>query len=178
MDSSDADQREPHITDPPEFVSIDDLGKNLGILYFKIDADNYLEDALLQKVRTERHYTYEDEVDIRPGKLPEYEKKLKMFFEEHLHADEEIRLVLEGSGYFDARDHDDRWLRVEVVKGDMIILPAGMYHRFTLDQKNYIKAKRYFVGEPVWTPHNRGEESDAHSARSNYLRDHGKACKA
>lgn len=33
--------------------------------------------------------------------------------------------------------------------------------------QNYIKAKRYFVGEPVWLPYNR--PADGMECRKNYL---------
>ena len=67
------------------------------------------------------------------------------------------------------RDVDDRWIRISMEAGDMIVLPAGMYHRFTLDETNYLKAMRLFVGDPVWTPYNRDAEGvDAMAERQAY----------
>lgn len=37
-------------------------------------------------------------VTISPDKLPGYDEKIKMFYQEHIHSDEEIRYVLDGSG--------------------------------------------------------------------------------
>lgn len=39
---------------------------------------------------------------------------------------------------------------------------------FFLLPQNYIKAKRYFVGEPVWKPYNR--PSDEMECRKDYLK--------
>ncbi|KAF8369493.1 hypothetical protein HHK36_012698 [Tetracentron sinense] len=195
MDEGEEDQRLPHHRDPKEFVSLDQLAE-LGVLSWRLDADNYETDEELKKIREARGYSYmvcytanlffftctsvllegrgsfmllcyTDFCEVCPEKLPNYEEKIKNFFEEHLHTDEEIRYCVAGSGYFDVRDRNECWIRVWVKKGAMIVLPAGIYHRFTLDSNNYIKAMRLFVGEPVWTPYNRPH--DNLPARKEYL---------
>ncbi|XP_053565701.1 acireductone dioxygenase [Bombina bombina] len=166
MDSSDEDQRKPHQLQPQQPVSVQQLDE-LGVSSFKLDADNYETDPELAKIRKEKNYNWMDIITIHKDTLPNYEQKLKIFYEEHLHLDDEIRYVLEGSGYFDVRDKEERWIRIFMQKGDMITLPAGIYHRFTLDENNYIKAMRLFIGAPVWTPYNR--PADNYEARHNYL---------
>ena len=151
------------------------------------------------KIKKERGYSYTDVCTVHPDHLPNFETKIKSFFEgiyfvltqnlppcksihtqtaqstlciflcvEHIHTDEEIRYCLEGSGYFDVRDKQDKWIRIHLEAGDMIVLPEGIYHRFTCDSGNYIKAMRLFVGEPVWTPYNRKDIDENNPSRIKY----------
>ncbi|KAI5938661.1 acireductone dioxygenase [Manis javanica] len=166
MDTSADDPRRPHRAEPSRAVGLEQL-RRLGVHYWKLDADKFENDPELEKIRKERNYSWMDIITICKDKLPNYEEKIKMFYEEHLHLDDEIRYILDGSGYFDVRDQEDNWIRIFMEKGDMITLPAGIYHRFTLDEKNYVKAMRLFVGEPVWTAYNR--PADHLEARAQYM---------
>ncbi|CAL1574544.1 unnamed protein product [Knipowitschia caucasica] len=166
MDSSDEDQRDPHQLDPNQPVSAEEL-QRLGVFHWELNADIYENDPELEKIRKEQGYSYMDIITIHKDTLPNYEDKLKMFFEEHLHLDDEIRYILDGQSYFDVRGKDERWIRISMSKGDLITLPAGIYHRFTLDHTNYTKAMRLFVGEPVWKAYNRPAD-DSH-IRKKYL---------
>ena len=44
---------------------------------------------------------------------------------------------------------DAKWMRIHVMKGDLIILPARIYRRFSLDARQHIVANSLFIGEPV-----------------------------
>jgi len=143
--------------------------KDLGVLYWKLDADKYEEEGTLGNICKERGYTYKDIVTVAPDTLPNYEEKIKIFFQEHLHTDDEIRFFLNGSGYFDVRGPHDEWIRIHCSKGEMIILPAGIYHRYTNDEKNFAKVMRLFQGDPIWTPFNRGKDADEMEVRKKYV---------
>lgn len=128
------DQREDH--DSGRSVSTDYLTQ-LGVLYHHCPSV-----ASVNEIASERSYKNRDEIIVSPDKMGAvYEEKVKMFFNEHLHEDEEIRYILDGNGFFDVRDPKDEWVRIRLEKEDLIILPAGIFHRFTTDSKNVSMSK-------------------------------------
>eukprot|EP00934_Nitzschia_sp_Nitz4_P008170 Nitzschia sp. Nitz4//scaffold76_size158648//128423//129339//NITZ4_002566-RA/size158648-augustus-gene-0.152-mRNA-1//-1//CDS//3329557905//8160//frame0 len=173
------DQKKENRQEPNKPVDVAAC-KSLGISYWKMDADAFkypvkqvpwdpkdAVDPRLSAIRDDRGYSYADILTIHPDHLPGYEEKVKAFFEEHIHDAEEIRYILDGSGYFDVRDTEDKWIRIHVKKGDLMTLPEGIYHRFTCDEKDYIHAMRLFIGQPVWTPFNRPQED--HPSRKAFV---------
>jgi 1,2-dihydroxy-3-keto-5-methylthiopentene dioxygenase len=104
----------------------------VGVLYLHAPSLSEV-DALA----AERGYKNRDEVKVSPQTMGDaYEDKVRSFFAEHLHEDEEIRYIRGGKGYFDVRNEGDEWVRIELEKDDLIILPPGIYHRFTTDETN------------------------------------------
>lgn len=178
------DQRLAH--DSGRAVGVEELGK-LGVLYYRFPD---LEDV--DKLAAQRGYKNRDEITVSPDKMGDvYEDKVKVFFNEHLHEDEEIRYIRGGQGYFDVRSHGDDWVRVQLEKDDLLILPAGIYHRFTTDESNvrhppallhmpsgvigtnpreqYVHAMRLFKDEPKWTPLSRCPQLDDNEIRKEYV---------
>lgn len=106
--------------------------ESIGVLYRHCPTID-----IVDKLAAERGYKNRDEVCVSPQTMGDvYEEKVKTFFSEHLHEDEEIRYIRDGEGYFDVRGQEDEWVRIRLSKDDLIILPAGIYHRFTTDDKN------------------------------------------
>lgn len=161
------DSREAHSTGAP--VSLERLEK-LGVIYKYLKTKEEVDELAKQ-----RHYKNQDMVNIQPSTFNNdqnlFEQKLAMFYDEHFHEDEEIRYCLEGTGYFDIRDpNNEEWIRCKVDPGDLLIVPAGIYHRFALTTDNYIKALRLFKDEPKWEAINRSITADQSAIRKDYLK--------
>ncbi|KAF9239481.1 1,2-dihydroxy-3-keto-5-methylthiopentene dioxygenase [Melanogaster broomeanus] len=159
------DQRLPHDSGKP----VDDSTlKAIGVFHWHIPVTAEGACDKVHAMARERGSNNRDIVTITKEGLGDlYEATLKVFYEEHMHEDEEVRYILEGSGYFDVREHtSDSWIRMELAPGDVIVAAPGIYHRFILDEKNMIKAMRFFTAR--WTAHVRGEATDAHPCRVEY----------
>jgi 1,2-dihydroxy-3-keto-5-methylthiopentene dioxygenase len=177
FEESKESKNEPHYPEPFEGVSEEYL-KKLGILCFKGDPVNYETDEAFKTITKERGYNYHDFISVSKEGLPNYEEKMNVFYDEHLHDFEEIRFFLEGSAYFDIKDEiTQKWIRIEGSVGDMLVLPAGIFHRFTLTTSGSARLMRLFQSEPVWQGFSRKlsgtDNRESHVKYVQTLRDSG-----
>jgi len=78
------------------------------------------------------------------------------FWDEHFHGGSSIRYILNGTGFFDIRDLNDEWVRVKVSTGDFMQFPAGLSHRFSVDESKYIHVMRFSeAASTEWTAYSR-----------------------
>lgn len=108
----------------------------------------------MDELKSERGYIEQDQVELRP-ETPNLDAICKKFDDEHYHDEDEVRFVLEGEGIFDIRSTDDRWMRVLVQAGDLIVVPAKRHHRFELTDMKTIRCVRLFQDQSGWVPHYR-----------------------
>jgi 1,2-dihydroxy-3-keto-5-methylthiopentene dioxygenase len=146
---------EPENADEP--IAIDELAR-AGVSYEHRAVDPAAYQPMLDALRQERGYAEQDIVELEPN-TPELEAICEKFAEEHLHTDDEVRYVLQGEGIFDIRSADDRWMRVVVEEGDLLVVPAHRYHRFSLTERKHIRCVRLFKDSSGWVPHYRGPQS-------------------
>ncbi len=134
----------------------------LGIDYEQWDLSRVAEDASAEEVlqafapeiETMKRlggYTTADVIDVQPT-TPGLEAMLARFDKEHTHAEDEVRFILAGRGVFYFH-RDGKVVSVEVHPGDLIRVPLGTQHWFTLCGERRIRAIRWFQDATGWTPH-------------------------
>ena len=103
-------------------------------------------------------YVTADVIDVNPA-TPNLETMLAKFDKEHTHDEDEVRFILTGRGIFFLH-LGDQVVSVEVGPGDMLRIPRGTTHWFTLCEDRCIRAIRWFQDTAGWTPHYTGSGVD------------------
>lgn len=96
-------------------------------------------------------YVTADVIDVNRD-TPNLEEMLARFDKEHTHSEDEVRFILAGRGIFFLH-LNGTVVSVEVGPGDMLRVPQGTTHWFTLCEDRRIRAIRWFQDTTGWTPH-------------------------
>lgn len=83
---------------------------------------------------------------------PNLDELLKNFQREHHHTDDEVRFIVSGHGVFVIQGKDERFFEVHLNPGDLISVPVGVRHYFTLAEDRKVVAIRIFVTTEGWVP--------------------------
>ncbi len=125
-----------------------------GVLNRRLETEPNSYQPTMDWLKDKNGYIEQDTVELKPA-MPNLEEICHKFIDEHRHDEDEIRFVLLGEGIFDIRSSKDQWMRVKVEQGDLIVVPAGRYHRFTLTDKKMIRCVRLFKDKSGWVPYYR-----------------------
>jgi 1,2-dihydroxy-3-keto-5-methylthiopentene dioxygenase len=142
---------EPQADSPT--LDVEHLRRN-GVTYERLELADDAYVSRLAELEHERGYVEQDIVALAPT-TENLAAICAKFAAEHLHTDDEVRFVLAGEGIFDIRDDADRWMRVTVEPGDLIVVPKDRHHRFFLTDSQQIRCVRLFQDSAGWVPHYR-----------------------
>lgn len=145
-------------------VTMKDL-REIGVIVFFVNLNDF---SIVKQIVKERDYKHTDEVRI--SQTSKDDLTLERWFQEHFSEDEQLRLVIDGSCYFDVRSKQDKWIRIQATQGHLIILPPGLYHRATLDEDDFVALFRGFQEAPRFIPMYRTDSrSESSRVRLDYL---------
>jgi 1,2-dihydroxy-3-keto-5-methylthiopentene dioxygenase len=130
----------------------------------RVGADASAEDVLaayadeIEEMKARGGYVTADVIDVNPS-TPNLDVMLAKFDKEHTHSEDEVRFILAGRGIFFLH-LGDKVASVEVGPGDMLRVPRGTTHWFTLCEDRRIRAIRWFQETTGWTPEYTGSGID------------------
>ncbi|MBI1976309.1 MAG: cupin domain-containing protein [Candidatus Omnitrophica bacterium] len=128
-----------------------------GVLNQKLGTRPQEYQSTMDGLKKKNGYIEQDIVELNPA-MSNLQEICNKFIDEHRHDEDEVRFILLGEGIFDIRSQKDQWMRVKVEQGDLIVVPAGRYHRFTLTEKKNIRCVRLFKDKSGWVPAYRSQE--------------------
>jgi 1,2-dihydroxy-3-keto-5-methylthiopentene dioxygenase len=130
----------------------------------RVGADAAADDVLkayadeIEEMKRRGGYVRADVIDVHAA-TPDLEMMLAKFNKEHTHSEDEVRFILAGRGIF-FLNISGRVASVEVGPGDMLRVPKGTPHWFTLCEDRRIRAIRWFQQTSGWTPEYTGSGVD------------------
>lgn len=135
---------------PAQSIGPEQLAER-GVLSWRVPEDESAQAETIAMIEREHGYVDHDFVELGAD-TPNLEAICAKFDREHYHTEDEVRFVVEGAGIFDVRSEDDRWIRIEVGEGDILLIPANTWHRFYLTEQKRIRCMRLFANHDGWAP--------------------------
>ncbi|CAM2009998.1 acireductone synthase [Acanthopleuribacter pedis] len=118
-------------------------------------ADDADQDAVLAayaddvaRIKEENGFQSVDVVRLKAGH-PDRKAFRQKFLAEHIHAEDEVRFFVEGSGWFYLH-LDDKIYVTQCVQNDFIHVPAGTKHWFDMGNQPEFAAIRFFTNPEGW----------------------------
>jgi 1,2-dihydroxy-3-keto-5-methylthiopentene dioxygenase len=111
-------------------------------------------DYLLKPFMEKGGYQTADVIRV-DGHTPNLEGIREKFIREHTHSEDEVRVFVEGQGFFwfHTDGHDDEVFALLCEQGDLISVPANTKHWFDLGDFPKVCAIRIFTNQAGWVPH-------------------------
>jgi len=107
-------------------------------------------DAEIRDLAGRRGYKTWDVIALSEA-TPNLPELLKKFEQVHTHIEDEVRAITAGRGIFIIKGDDETgYFDVELTAGDVISVPEGQPHFFTLMDNKAIVAVRLFIEPAGW----------------------------